>query len=255
MAQWYYLEGNEQRGPVTQGDFDELLHRGVVRRETYVWKEDMPAWIPYGEFLRPTPPKMPPPPSEAFVPSPSAHPQAQPQAPQWDAPRPAQQPDAWVQPYSGYGEPQAPAMVYGGFWARVGARMVDNLLLTVLTLVVVMLAGVPVPAPPADMMDPEMMQTWLASLETISNLNFVIALLYTVGFLGRTGATPGRMLLGLRVVRADGSPIGFARAAMRFLADLLNVLTFGLSYLIVAFDPKKRALHDHICGTRVIRKP
>jgi uncharacterized RDD family membrane protein YckC len=98
---------------------------------------------------------------------------------------------------------------------------------------------------------------WYAFNETnFSFLNVVIFVLYLVYFtffLGTRGQTPGKMLCGLKVVRLDGSPVGFGRAAIRTLGYVLNQFTLYIGFLWVAIDPRKQGLHDKIAGTYEIR--
>ena len=61
------------------------------------------------------------------------------------------------------------------------------------------------------------------------------------------------MALGLKVVRPDGSRVGYGRAVARYFAAMLGGMILGIGYLLVAFDSEKRALHDMICDTRVIK--
>lgn len=81
-----------------------------------------------------------------------------------------------------------------------------------------------------------------------------VSLIYSVGFLGRFGATPGKRLLGLQVVTLEGRPLGYLGAFRRYCAEMLSVLTFGLGYLMV-LAPERRALHDLIAGTQVTLVP
>ena len=74
------------------------------------------------------------------------------------------------------------------------------------------------------------------------------------GFIGRYGATLGKMALGLRVVTSEGAPVTYARALGRYFAKLLSAFLCGIGYLLAAFDEQKRALHDRICDTRVVRR-
>jgi uncharacterized RDD family membrane protein YckC len=85
-------------------------------------------------------------------------------------------------------------------------------------------------------------------------LYIAVSLAYSVGFQGRFGATPGKRLLGLRVVTLDGSPLSYGGAFRRYCAELLSVLSFGLGYLMV-LAPEKRALHDILTGTQVVLTP
>ena len=82
-----------------------------------------------------------------------------------------------------------------------------------------------------------------------------LRLAYFVGFHAGLGATPGKLLFGLRVVRVDGVPLTFPRALARFFAELLSIAAMGIGYLVAPLHPERRALHDLIAGTRVIRKP
>jgi uncharacterized RDD family membrane protein YckC len=62
------------------------------------------------------------------------------------------------------------------------------------------------------------------------------------------------MACGLRVVMPDGASISYGRAMGRTLAEFVSGLVCYIGYIIVAFDKEKRALHDHIANTRVVRK-
>jgi uncharacterized RDD family membrane protein YckC len=75
---------------------------------------------------------------------------------------------------------------------------------------------------------------------------------YNVWFVSQKGGTPGKLVLGLRVVTVDGRNLTVGRAIGRYFALMLSGFTFYIGFIIAAFDPEKRALHDHLCGTRVI---
>ena len=66
------------------------------------------------------------------------------------------------------------------------------------------------------------------------------------------GATPGMALLGLRVVRRDGSPVRVGRAVVRALVLSLNAALFGLGFLLILVQRQRRALHDLVAGTVVV---
>lgn len=67
-----------------------------------------------------------------------------------------------------------------------------------------------------------------------------------------SGQTAGKEMLGVRVVRLDGRPIGRYHAAGRLLAGLLSWLTLGLGFLVPLFREDRRALHDLVARTRVV---
>lgn len=67
-------------------------------------------------------------------------------------------------------------------------------------------------------------------------------------------ATPGKRLLGLRVVRVDGRRPSAATALGRNLARTLCGLTLGLGYLSIVWTRRKQGLHDLLVGTVVVRR-
>ena len=81
----------------------------------------------------------------------------------------------------------------------------------------------------------------------------LVGLGYQVGFLTRSGATPGKHLLGLRVVTHHGEPLTAARVIGRTFASGLSSMFFGLGYLPAVFRPDRRTFHDLVADTRVIR--
>jgi uncharacterized RDD family membrane protein YckC len=68
------------------------------------------------------------------------------------------------------------------------------------------------------------------------------------------GQTIGKMLMSLRVVGDDGSPIDTAGGVLRAAGCMLVPLTLGLSYAPALVTAEHRALHDRIAGTRVVRE-
>jgi uncharacterized RDD family membrane protein YckC len=81
----------------------------------------------------------------------------------------------------------------------------------------------------------------------------LIAWLYLTIFHSTTGATPGARLLGLRVVNGRGGPPRPVAAATRALACILGLGCAALGPLWAAFDRERRAVHDKLTGTWVVR--
>jgi uncharacterized RDD family membrane protein YckC len=84
-------------------------------------------------------------------------------------------------------------------------------------------------------------------------VNTLIGAAYEGFFVSRVGATPGKMALSLKVVRPDGGPISLGRAIGRYFAKWLSSITFCIGYILAGFDAEKRAMHDMIVDTRVIK--
>lgn len=80
-----------------------------------------------------------------------------------------------------------------------------------------------------------------------------LGLLYAGYFTGTTGQTLGKMAHHLHVLHVSGGPPGHARAVARALVGSLGVVLGGGGLLPMLFDPARRALHDRLLHTRVIR--
>jgi uncharacterized RDD family membrane protein YckC len=149
---------------------------------------------------------------------------------------------------------------YGGFWIRVVAQMIDSMILgMVLSAIqyalIFPLTGFSPLAQPAKS-GTDLWQA-LSGMFAFLGISVLVSLAggscYEGFFVSRLGATPGKMVFSMKVVRPDGMPLGLGRAFGRYFAKQVNALTLGIGYLIVAFDDQKRGLHDMICDTRVVR--
>lgn len=77
---------------------------------------------------------------------------------------------------------------------------------------------------------------------------------YFIGSTARWGQTAGKKLLGLRVVRADGGPVGGGQALFReTLGRLAAGFLLGLGYLWAVWDTDGQGWHDKLAGTVVVR--
>jgi len=76
--------------------------------------------------------------------------------------------------------------------------------------------------------------------------------LYFGGFAAAHGKTPGKALLGVRVVDQSGQKPGLLRAFLRALALIFSMNLFFIPLLLVFFNPQRRAPHDFIAGTYVV---
>ncbi len=87
---------------------------------------------------------------------------------------------------------------------------------------------------------------------------FVVVWGYPVAFEAlHGGQTPGKRALGLRVVSADGAPIGWMASVVRNLMRTVDMLPFGYGAGLVTSlaDPWSRRLGDMVAGTLVIHAP
>lgn len=80
----------------------------------------------------------------------------------------------------------------------------------------------------------------------------ILMIVYYVGFWSLTGRTPGKWVLGLRVVGSDGEPPRLGRSFIRLFGYLVSALAFWMGYLWVLVDKDRQAWHDHMARTWVV---
>jgi uncharacterized RDD family membrane protein YckC len=157
------------------------------------------------------------------------------------------------------------------FGQRLGAYVVDGLILLALSIPLWVIGGIFVAADwhtyPSVCRDPDgflvectaLTDATAARLFATIAVGVVAMLLVSVyywgHFEGRRGATPGKRKFGIQVVdQADGRPIGFGRAVGRLFSRVFsNILLLG--YLWMLWDPQKETWHDKIVGSTVVKVP
>lgn len=144
----------------------------------------------------------------------------------------------------------------GGFWIRFVAYLIDGLILTaaVAVLAALFLGAVLVAQEPIDHEEPSLLVIVAFVLFIVSLI--VVSWLYEALMTSSPGgATVGKLALGLRIVRFDGAQLSFGRATARHFAKyiLTPLVPLAIGYLLAAFTSRKRALHDMVADTLVIR--
>jgi len=86
----------------------------------------------------------------------------------------------------------------------------------------------------------------------ISPMLFLVVLAYFVFFWTLVGYTPGKALLGLRIVRKDGRPISVGRAILRYLGYWISAIPLFLGFIWILFDHQHEGWHDKLSNTHVI---
>ena len=210
---WYYSDAGNQVGPIDETELNRLVTVGSVRSDTLVWHEGLTSWQPLGVVR-------------------GMHPAAA----------------------------VAAGRRYGGFWIRFLARIIDVIILGVVNAIVRIplmlmfgigtmgMGGLGRGEGAGLIFGPAMMGV----LGLSALIGIALGAAYEVYFLSAHGATPGKMALGLRVIRADGGPISPMLALGRHFALWLSGFILMIGYIMAGFDPEKRALHDRICETRVV---
>jgi uncharacterized RDD family membrane protein YckC len=131
-------------------------------------------------------------------------------------------------------KPKEFALEYAGFWVRLGAGVTDLLILGFIVVIIAYFFPAPV--------------IWVTS-------GLVISVAYWLGFWVWRGQTPGKMALGIKVIRTDSSPVKWQCALCRFLGYIVSVVTLFIGFIWVAFDGRKQGIHDKIADTYVVKLP
>ena len=143
---------------------------------------------------------------------------------------------------------EAEGLQYRGAWIRLAGVIIDFIVLGVFNIIVSQATGL--------------------SGTLGQYLVPIFGVVYFIGFWTWRGQTPGKMIIGAKVLRIDGSPVGLGRAAMRYIGYFIyiSVIQLSISYvhwalviiicvgifLATALNRDKRGLHDRIAGTVVI---
>ncbi|MBI5755610.1 MAG: RDD family protein [Nitrospirae bacterium] len=140
----------------------------------------------------------------------------------------------------------------GGFWIRLAAFVVDNIIIFFATGFFAFVAGLATGLGGLTSDVPAEDVEYLATVFGFF-IGILIGPFFFTFFTGWDGQTPGKRLLGLRVVRTTGEPVGYGRALLRYIGYFISFFFLGLGFVMIAVDRNKRGLHDMIAGTCVIK--
>ncbi|EQC50661.1 RDD family protein [Bacteriovorax sp. DB6_IX] len=146
-----------------------------------------------------------------------------------------------------------------GFGVRALALIVDGIVLSVIQTPLSVINGLITASLGATQQQgqvaPEM--AIMAILSTIITMliSMTVGVIYGGYFLSKKGATPGKMLLGLKVINTEtGKNMTFWKAAMReTLGKTLSTIFFAIGYLMAAFRDDKKTMHDLLCSSQVLK--
>lgn len=95
-----------------------------------------------------------------------------------------------------------------------------------------------------------LIQVAIIALSSLAVLLFVPG--YFVLFWVLIGATPGKQVLGLKIIRTDTKPLGWIRAIVRFVGYFISAIAFFLGFLWVFIDGRRQGWHDKLADTFVV---
>lgn len=134
---------------------------------------------------------------------------------------------------------------YAGFVTRMMAFVIDLLIVTALLAILVEVLQLVSDALPLGRATETLLKLMMIAAA------FVVQYTYYVGFWMLAGQTPGKRIMGLRVVRTDGKRLTLLAASIRWVAYWLSAILF-LGFLWVIIDNRRQAWHDKLAGTMVV---
>lgn len=140
-------------------------------------------------------------------------------------------------------------LIYAGFWMRFFAAFLDVLVLCTGIIIVLVSIGTVIAINGRDSLIDD---TQLVSI-FYWGIIFLAISYYVFMHSGMQGATYGKRWMNIKVLNTQGGPLTVSRALGRLIARMISHILLFTGFLIQPFTPRKRALHDLIAGTIVVR--
>jgi uncharacterized RDD family membrane protein YckC len=154
----------------------------------------------------------------------------------------------------------APPSIYGGFWIRLLAHLIDHVILGAVAAPLFFVMALPTilrvvhEAERDQEPSPEMIMAILSSVFLYAAIAFAGQWLYEALLTSSSWqGTIGKRVLRLKVVDEAGNRIGFGRATGRFFAKILSSMFFCIGFIMIGLTERKTGLHDMLAGTKVLR--
>jgi uncharacterized RDD family membrane protein YckC len=152
----------------------------------------------------------------------------------------------------GPGPGQATAGEYAGFVSRLVAYVVDLAILGAVAAIVLIVTSFLEGFVPRTGTVARITSLLLAASAIAVNIGIYFG--YEVGFVVLAGQTPGKRLMGVRVVSTDGGPVRPGMAFRRVIGLWLAWILL-LGYLMVLIDDRRQGLQDKLANTFVVYAP
>ena len=159
----------------------------------------------------------------------------------------------------------SPNLKRAGLLSRTAAFIIDSAILCALVFIVMspilafmLFTGMPVEDEAANeawfySLSPAMGALFILTVFTVMPAFLIVILGYYIVIEGHFGRTPGKYLMGLRVLRTDGTRIGYKEAILRNLSKYNNYLiVFDVLIMLIFFYKEKQRGFDRIADTIVV---
>ncbi|WP_266158448.1 RDD family protein [Dyella silvatica] len=235
MEVWIGRDG-ERHGPYKEDDIRQWLRSGQVSRDDLGWYEGLADWQPLAILF----------PEERPLASPAS-------------PIPPALPASPLPAAVAVQDSESDA----GFWKRVGAYLLDAIVLYVPGLLIQKMMGgdaaqaALLEAQTSTPNDPSAIFAAIGQYYSVMTPAIVVITVMTWLYFALCEssvwqATLGKRALSIRVTDLHGARISLPRALGRYPAKFLSSFIFGIGFLMVAWTQRRQGLHDFIAGTLVL---
>jgi uncharacterized RDD family membrane protein YckC len=139
-------------------------------------------------------------------------------------------------------KPEEYALEFAGFWIRLGAAVVDLVILIFILSIILYVFS-------------KFIDTVPFSIKIIMPVSIIVSIAYLVGFSAWRGQTPGKIVTGIKIIRTDSSPLSWQCALLRYFGYIVSTLILFIGFIWIAIDSHKQGLHDKIADTYVVKLP
>ena len=144
-----------------------------------------------------------------------------------------------VAPGAAAARPQG--LLYAGFWLRAGALIIDIVIVYALVFACTLASAALQPV------------SGVASGVVVAVMIVLLFFYWAIFESSSRQATPGKMLMGIKVTNMSGVRIGFWHAFARHICRYVSALPLYIGFIFAGFTARRQAFHDMIAGTLVVR--
>ncbi len=135
-------------------------------------------------------------------------------------------------------EDEMTALEIASAWQRLGAALIDGVI-GGLVFVGALVVGISIGGDVGELVIP------------IAMLAYIVIVL---ALITNRGQSPGKMVINIKIVKADGTPLGLGSVLVReIIGKFVSSLVIYIGYIWILFDGKRQGWHDKIASTYVVK--
>lgn len=130
---------------------------------------------------------------------------------------------------------------YVGFWPRLGASVIDSMLLLVVLIPIMLIFG-------------DSHNSFALPPAADALVSYILPAVAVIWFWSAKRATPGKMAIKAQIVDAKtGEAPTTMQLVIRYVGYFISALPLCLGYIWIVFDDRRQGWHDKMAGTVVVR--